>query len=366
MIIPGMLQTQPQQPAYGPPIHNLPFLASIVNSFDLWDPAKSHYVRTVPAEDGKPAGKVAIHQGVGVSGMDPWSDPRPYVVICSIYPSPKQTGPTDFYSHQGRPVYCFEGAPRGEFRSMRVYAGIETTRDVLDDANGETKSSREVPPNVVVYEVLKTLAFGIPGTGPDSAPGFKIIAGDVPTTEEWRALQQQQISHFQAKVREADGWHFSTNLTLRSAIGTQHLDAADALGVGDPAIHPWYHRSGNVITKSCRACGAVIPAKMLVHKDCGTNLIEYTLAYGLDRRSLEALRASMKTLYLEDPTLAGYVQQQLDNQAAMAAAPVQAAPLPTQAPVQAAPAQAQAPPQPQAPPSNSGGIPPSSTSTQKK
>lgn len=291
------------------------FMSSWINSFEIWNTRKG--ARAIQAANGM-KGKIAFHASTGLSdgagGIVPLDeDPRPYIVLCSIFPFPRGT-PFERFGHLiGRPRFCFEAAPRGEFRSMRIIQGMASERDTSEPDVAEARRLRDVEPKAIIGDLLEdfslSVSFGIDTSATvDRRPGFLVIKGDAPDEEEQEHLNRIQMNWFKWLVSLADAWGRSPKVEQQALIQDQHHEAVDWLGEGgDKLMHPW-HRSRTVrATKDCVGCGEKMNAAAIQHS-CGIDLVSFTWENLVDTSSLEGLQASVKAASENDPALARWLE----------------------------------------------------------
>jgi len=219
-----------------------------------------------------------VEHPAGGSPRLPNRDPRPYIVICSVYPAPLASEP--FHQIHSIPRFFFEAVPRGQFRSMRIYQSKTVQRDLTieDEAHGIFDTDMRALGN----DIIRHVAQGMPGSREGTCqPGVMMLPGDVPTWEEFQLMRAMQLEWFRARVKEADGWHAKAEAGLKpeGMVSRWHHEALEALGDFDPSRHRWYQEIKETALKQCMACGRSMPAVAAVHSPstggCGQNLLAF-------------------------------------------------------------------------------------------
>lgn len=296
---------------------------NIMNSMGIWNsPLLCRQVAGGTGKKGESfgrSGKIAVHLSFTTQQtafISPWEEQRPYVVICSVWPGPLISGSNLFYHLYGRPVFCFEPVPMGEFRSMRIYGGVQILRDLTEQQN-ETMTVQDVAPGVIVGDWLRAAILGLPDASPESHIGAGIIGGDVPTDEEYERLVTAQRNWQRNLIANADKLYRSLNPQDRERISPEHIAALEASGDTDVTRHPWYTPYHIEATKTCPACGKTMESRSMKHGDpCNTDLIDWHLRYTVAGLMGAELEQELIALQKIDPPVASMVRRMASRRAA--------------------------------------------------
>ena len=215
--------------------------------------------------------------------VDPLAPSAPRVdkvTICSVWPHPLEAS---LMHGGGCRVYKLAPAPRDGYSLCDCYNTYELCLDTQHDDDNTAPGL--VPKPLTAQQVVNillrlwTLDVVTPGGG---RIGVAAIAGSKPTEAELAALRQQQLTHDQELVADADVLNISPAPQQRSRIGKRHRRALEDLGSPDPSAHPWYAAPYSGPRKDCPACAKPILAKALKCEHCQTSLPQFYMEMGVE------------------------------------------------------------------------------------
>lgn len=188
------------------------------------------------------------------------------ITICSVFPVACEA--MRDYGHTqmgGRTNFRIEGAPRGEYRLLKVADMWQRVQDVeTSSASGrQVQKGFWVECKDIASDLITHWAAQRIGTQHGHRPGIKVIAGDTPTAEELAELNAIQKGYFETLFHEAQG--FAAKHDWKN-IGDHHRVAARWLGLDAPWVANVGEQTQN--WKECVACYEKINAKATICRVC--------------------------------------------------------------------------------------------------